>query len=68
MRYRKHEDRIMGAAALLFKVLFVACAAAMVKGLILLASFDFLGAFLWTFGGFYALFLIVIAFILLSQR
>lgn len=68
MRYRKHEDRIMAASALLFKVLCVICAAAMVKGLILLVSLDFLGAFLWTFGGFYALCLIVVAFILLAQR
>lgn len=68
MWYMKNKDLIMDAAALLFKVLCVASAAAMAKGLILLASLDFVGALVWTCSGFYALVMVVAAANLLKDE
>ena len=68
MRYRKHDDRTTRWLALLFKVLFVTCVAAMANGLILLFSLHLRGAFLWFFGGFYAMCAVVVVFSLLGDR
>lgn len=69
MRYRKHDDRTTRWLALLFKVLFVTCVAAMTNGLLLLLlSLDLRGAFLWFFGGFYAMCAVVVVFSLLGDR
>lgn len=65
---RKREDMITDATSLLFKVLCVASAAAMAKGLVLLASLNFVGALVWTLGGVYALVAVVAAANLLASR
>lgn len=68
MWYKKHEDLITDATPLLFKVLCAASAAAMANGLFLLASLNFVGALVWTCGGFYAFVAVVASANLLKSR